>query len=644
MLLHMPAYAAGNTHAIQTYLQQGKPEQAISTAYMLLHEGNLDDNERKALLELIAQAQMIIVRAKHYENVEPAIQAIQTLIQEFPNQVNEPKRISQIIELYWKQNNLEQAQAYILDLQSRFPQSPEAQQGWLTLGKIYFIHKNYADARNSFLRFSLAYDTHTRQAREVRMWTALVDYEEGRFDIALQALEQVFKEDPSLITSQDNIYSRYIQLLRIKQRYPQALKQAELFLAQYKTSTHTAEIRLLHADIQRLLPQPNHEEIIKSYTILAETHADTIVGKQAFMRKMMLQLANKKQYAELKPGIIALKRIASSNQMSEVEDEALLLEARLWHRAAQFDPEHSPKQAAHAALLHFSMAQKSTNRTIATQALRDGQQAFILHIKQLLRNKQWYPASQLWLSFPAFHPTTQQQPHLHLDMAQGFRMLLAYPEASKILQQFQQEHSNSIFGEKVALEQAKLWAAQKDKQAISKIMQWLDRHEYSVYRPDMLLVVAQVHLQQQQYSLASHTLDLIQDYNLSPEVLATFWQTRAKTEQALNRWHMAAKAWSNYAQLETKNKEKTLLYEAHARFKAGEFPKAEQLYSITPDNLRDPLWAYRYSVCQLKNGKWKQGTARLAQLQNNPDAGIYADMATLVLTEHKAEQLLEKSL
>jgi len=63
----------------------------------------------------------------------------------------------------------------------------------------------------------------------------------------------------------------------------------------YKTSSHTGEVRLLQADMQLLQPNPNKKDIIKTYTILAETHADTVIGKQAFMRRMMLQIQDKKK-------------------------------------------------------------------------------------------------------------------------------------------------------------------------------------------------------------------------------------------------------------------------------------------------------------------------------------------------------------
>ncbi len=629
---------------IQTYLNQGKPEQAVTTAYLLLKEANLKNQERKTLLELIIQAQLMMVKAKHYEDVQPAVDALQSFIREFPQHADEPKLMWQMIDLYWNQNNLEETQSYILDLQNRFPQSPEATKSWFTLGKIYFIHKNYAEARTNFLRFAIAFPKDSNQGRQVRIWTSLVDYAEGRFDVAFKALQPIFEQQPELIKEQPSIYSRYIHLLRTEGKYAQALIQAKNFLSLYKTSSHTPEIRLLHADLLLLQPKPDKSAVIKAYSLIAEAQADTIIGKQAFMRKMMLQIEKQQQYSAIKPAIIALKRIANNNQMSQVEDEALLLEARLWKKVATLDPEHSPEQAEYAALEKFFRVSRSTHPDLKKQALNIGHKAFLDSIQYHLNIKDWEATTHIWQRFPAFHPPLEKSKQLYLSVAQSFRLSMQYNESSQLIQQLLTHAKSDLWREKLTLEQAKLWFDQGDPQSVQRIMRWLDQHEYSIYRPEMLLIVAQVHLQNKAYSLASHTLSLIQADDITYDTRKVYWQTRGKTEQALKRWHMAAFAWAQYTSLNTANKESGVFNEAHARFKAGEFAKAEALYSKVPQPLRTPIWKYRYSICQLKNGKWKQATARLTALKNNPDGGIYTSMAALTLAERQANQLLENSL
>lgn len=632
------------TDTMQAYLQQGKPEQAISIARLMLSNTSLNNRQRKALFEFILKAQLTIVKARHYEDVQPAIDTIKTLIQEFPTQINEPKLLWEIANLHWNQNNLEQTQADILDIQNRFPSSIEAKQSWLMLGKIHVIHKNYAEARNNFLRFAVLYPETSPQGYEVRMWTALIDYAEGRFDVALQTLNDIFNKKPTLITTQDSIYSRYIQLLHIKQKNEQALKQAKQFLAIYKTSIHTPEIRLLLADIQLLLSDTNRENIIKSYHLLANSEADTFIGKQAFMRKLMLQMENKKRYHDIKPAIIALKRIANKNQMSEVEDEAFLQEARLWHKVALTDPEHAPKQAVEAALQSFKLASKSKNHNLAKQAKIEGKQSFLTHIHKLIQQHAWNTATNIWQTFALFRPKLQQDKQLYFDIAHAFRLLYQYQPSESILEALQRSNSDSVWSDRATLELAKVWRDRQDSNGIQKIVRWLDSHEYNLYQHELRLVIAQIQLQSQQYNAASQTLETIPPQTLTATAKKTFWKTRALVHQALSRWHMAAEAWQTYATLNIPDRDQAKLFEANARFKAEEFVKAEKLYSNVPQSLRTPAWTYRYSISQLKNGKWNQAVKRLTELKNSPDAGIYTSMAALTLAERNANKLLENSL
>lgn len=643
--LTMTAHAEDKqTHAIRIYLNQGKPEQAISTARKLLGNESLSNEQRKSLFELILEAQLTIIKARHYEDVTSAVDTIKTLLKEFPEHINEPQLLWQITELHWNQDNLEAAQADILDLQNRYPTSAQAQQSWLMLGKIHYIHKNYAEARNSFLRYAVYFPEQSAQGQEVRMWTALIDYAEERYATALKTLNKIFKTNPHLITSQDSIYSRYIQLLHIQGENKLALTQARAFLATYKTSTHTPEVRLLLADLELLQPHPNKEDIIKSYNLIANAEPDTYIGKQAFMRQLMLHMQDKTSYTAIKPAIIALKRIANKNQMSDIEDEALLDEARLWHKVAIHDPKHSPKQATYAALQGFLLVSKSKNTTLKKQAETEGQKAFVAHLQTMIKQQAWNDVVDIWRTFTSFQPKPKIAKQLYFDVAKSLRLSFEYQAAESMFETLHQLSTSTVWGDKVMLELAKLWRDRGDKSGVRKIMRWLDNHEYTIYKPEMLLVVAQIQLQAKQASIASHTLTSISVSTLSNHAQQTFWKTSALVAQALSRWHMAAQAWQTYTAFNVDDHEQALLNQANARFKAGEFEQAEKLYQQTPEHLRNSAWAYHYSIAQLKNGKWNQATTRLTELKNKPEADIYTSMAALTLAERKAKQLLENSL
>ncbi|MDQ6988617.1 MAG: hypothetical protein Q9M19_01950, partial [Mariprofundaceae bacterium] len=548
-----------------------------------------------------------------------------------------------IAELYWNQGSLEDAQTTIIDLQSRFHQAEAIDKSWFMLGKIYFLNKNYSAARNAFLRYAVLVPSASDQGYQVQMWTALIDYEEKRFVQALQTLNHIMRKKSSLITQQESIYARYILLLDIQNQSKSALKHAKRFNKKHKQSLHAAEIRLLHADLLADLPNMKTATIIKAYGILAESEADTVIGRKAFMRKMMANVQHKTTYRNLKPVIIALKRIANQNQLSEIEDEAFLHEAILWERLAAFDSAHSPRGAAEAALEQFTQASSSVNPRLAKQAKKQGKVALKRQMKTLIKQKRWLPTVSLWERFPNFRPPDNEAAKLRFDVAHGLRLLMEYEQADSILQQLHSLADGSVWGEKVMLERARLWHDKADPQGVNKVMRWLDKHEYTLYRPEMLVLVARMQLQNKDAVAAAHTLKFVLPEDIAPDAQAEYWQVVARSAESLSRWHTAARAWRFYAQQDVDDAEKAKLNQAHALFKGHDFLPAEALYSKTPKSLITPVWQYRYSMCQLKSGKWNQALERLEKLKYNPDAGIYASMAALTLAEREGDRLLEEN-
>ncbi|MDQ6989653.1 MAG: hypothetical protein Q9M19_07200, partial [Mariprofundaceae bacterium] len=70
ILCSTPLWAAGEkAQAVRTYLHNGNPEQAIKTAQALLTDTRLHNDERQTLFELIVEAEILISRVRHYEDV-----------------------------------------------------------------------------------------------------------------------------------------------------------------------------------------------------------------------------------------------------------------------------------------------------------------------------------------------------------------------------------------------------------------------------------------------------------------------------------------------------------------------------------------------------------------------------------------------
>ncbi|MDX8382654.1 MAG: hypothetical protein R8M45_01155 [Ghiorsea sp.] len=635
--------ASGKTQGVRSYLYNGNPEQAVKTAHLLLADAKISNKDRQILFGLIVEAETMMTRVKHYEDVSAAVKATEDLIKEFPRTTREPTLRWGIIQLYWNQNKLEEVFALINNLKTQFPQSKEAKESWLMLGKTYYLNKNYAEARNAFLRYSVFVSSSSRNGREAQLWTALIDYEEKRFQQALSAMNKVFNKTKTLITEQESIYARYILLLDIQNNKKEALKQTNNFIKSYKTSRHASEIRLLHADLMANLPNIKAEEITREYRKLAEIEADTVVGRKAFMRKMMLQMKDKTLYRDIKPVIIALKRIANRNQLSEIEDEAFLLEGKLWERVTNLDPQHAPSKAEEAALTLFTRASSSVNPRIAKRAKQAGDKAFKRQIQSLISQKRWLHTVSRWEKFPNFRPSHNDAAKLRYDVAHGLRLLMEYEQAESILKELHDQADGSVWGEKVMLERARLWQDRGDPEGVSKVMRWLDRHEYTLYRPEMLVLVANMQMQDKDAVAAAHTLKFVTPEDIAPDAQAEYWNVKALTSEALLRWHIAASAWRMYAKQDIDNVDQALLNQANALFKGNDFSPAERLYAKTTKALQSPAWQYRYSICQLKSGKWKQALDRLEGLKYNPDAGIYASMASLTMAEREADRLLEEN-
>jgi len=629
---------------IATYLKIGSPEKASSTARALLKNTQLTNTERQTVLEYIVEAETTMARAKHYEDVKPAVAAIQTLINAFPNKVDEEQLTWEIANLYWDQDSYENAQAVLLDLQNRFPSHYESH---LMMGKIFYLNKNYADARNSFLRYALHVNSNSEQAREVRLWTALVDFAEKRFVPAFAAMEEIIKQQPELITNQESIYSRYILLLAMQNQNKEALRQADAFLSIYKATKHAPEIRLLHADLTLELFPKKASTVEKSYEILSINEADTVVGRQAFMRKMMLQARDEKSYRTLKPVIIALKRIANQNQLSDIEDEAFLHEARLWEKVAKEDAANAPTIAPETALTQYTRVTASHDAKLKHLAQAEGNAAFIRQIQNLIHQESWLRAVSLWERFPNFRPAPATSAQLRFDMAHALRQIMAFDQAETLLEQLHAQADGSVWGEKVMLERARLWLNRNDSTGVFKILTWLDKHEFTLYRPEMLVIAAQMQLKDKNAIEAIHTLEFVMADDLSPESRIEYWRVQALAAEQLSRWHVAARSWRMYANEHVDDKEEAKLNEAHALFKGNDFVPAAKIYATTPEALQSPVWQYRYSVSQLKTARATEITdtaiARLETLKNNADAGIYPSLAALTLAERQAERLMEKA-
>jgi len=636
--------ATGQIQAAITFLHNGNPEQAVITAQRALKKVTLTASERMALLATIAQAETMRATHQHFQNVQSAIQALDAVINEFPDSPDAPQFRWKQAWLWWQAGENRQAITAAREIIAQDQQVANLRRAWLLMARVHLRMKNYAYARSDLLQYGLKVRSHSRQQAIGMAWMAIVDQGESRADAAFKNLHAVYRVWPTVITSESELFGAYIDLLNRHGRKKAALKLANAFIRQYSDEPQSALVRLtranIHADDGQTIPAA-----IKEYSILADQQAETTIGRKAFMRKLMLEFRHEQQREKLLPVLMALKKIAAENQLSKIEDEAMLDMARLWTRVSDVNAD-ARAGAKHAppALEAYARAGASLDKHIAEAAKKEGAVWLKTYVSALLEQQQWLKAVTIWRHYPQLRPAIRTSQTLRLGVAHAMRMLMLFDTAEAMLQRLYAENRVSIRGQRIMMERARLWLDRRDADGVKKIMRWLNRHEFSIYRPEMLLIVARMQLARKQPELARQTLVSVSADDIAVESRIDYWKTKAEISEALSEYHHAARAWGQYRQNQGADGKLGLNNQAANLFVAGEYHQARKLYLLAPDDEHDAAWQYHMGVCQLHTGEVKQGTERLQRLAGQSgakgDASRFVSLAKLALADLQAEKLL----
>ncbi len=407
--------ASEASQAARTYLNSGNPSQSIKTAQRALKNTNLSPSERLALLSLIANAQIMIATHQRYERVDAAIKAINVVLQEFPENAQSAEFRWQLAWMQWQAGQQKQAISAARDIITQDQQTANLRRAWLLMTRIHLELGNFSYARSDLLQYGLQVDSGSREQATGMAWMAIIDIGEKRPKIAFKSLKMVYKKWPTIVSDDAQLFAAYIQLMHQYGSEKSTLKLSELFIGQYINTDQAAPVRLIHADIQAGA-EKTIGNAIKEYGIIAHKQAETSVGRQAFMRKMMLEFRHESDRDKLIPVMIALKKIATNNQISIIEDEAMLDLARLWVRLQQHDDtkkddtdkaDKKTKKANNSkapALQAYAHAANSLDKKIAQAATSEGQNWMSQRIQQALDQQQWLKAVSLWRQFPQLRP------------------------------------------------------------------------------------------------------------------------------------------------------------------------------------------------------------------------------------------------
>jgi len=643
-MLSSHAMAASNQRieGVRAILENGNPELAIKSAHTLLKNNQINNMDRRKLLEVIAKAEEIRTSFHHYSDVSYATRAWASLLKEFPHDKEAAAIRWQIAWLYWRQGKLPEAKRTAEEVIKRHPAAKETGKAELLLARIAIRRNRMRAARGHLLQYTLDADENKAAQARGLAWLAVVDFSEKRLSTALKGMEKAIRISRGIIASDAELQSIYIRLLYARGHRDKAMHLAEDFFKQYINTPYAPIIRLIHADL--LAQKGNSAKAVTEYDELAAAEAESSVGRKAFMRKLMLQHRKTSDVKPLKPVLAALQRMAARNQLSGIEAESMLDQAQLWERlSGKLD------KAAEKSLELYARTAASHDPDFSATALKKG--AALLHrqLKTRIHEKAWLQTVVLWKRFPQLrlHRSRGGEQkygniNIELGVAHAMRMLMQFPAAEEMLNRLYLHTRGSVEGQRIMLELTQLWLDREDADGYSRVMHWLDNHEFTLYRPDMLLVAASMQLAEGKINTASQTLHAVSPEDLAVETRAAYWRTEAYIDEALSRWHLAAKAWENHARYNKSAPNRILMKQANALFKAEEFAAAEKAYLAIPKKIRLGEWQYRMGLVEYHNGKWKQAEERLQRLTENKDAGEYVNMAKLELAEKRARVLLEQ--
>ncbi|HKJ84045.1 MAG TPA: tetratricopeptide repeat protein [Mariprofundaceae bacterium] len=631
-----PAAVSKRVAGIHSFLKQGNFSLAISAAQALL-KTKVSDDERFQLLSVLAQAEEMSASFSGYTDVNTAVHAYESLRKEFPKRSNEADILWRIAWLYWKSQDLERADITTQTILQQHPRAPEARKAALLRARILIKKGAYPKARGVLLAYyGLGENINAREEAEGLAWMAIIDRAEGRTKEAFKTMKKSYASVPKVIRHDPTLYAAYIKLLAQFGPKDEALHHAEQFVKHYITEPESPAIRLLEADL--LVQQGDDQKAADIYGILADRYGHRSVGKKAQMRQLMIWSRRTKERKKLSSTLKALSRIASSNQMSDIETESQLDQARILSRLAKVDDDPQRDVFQDRSIGLYALAASSTYKRFAEPAKKEGTVLFRHRLKEGLDQQQWLQSIVLWKRYPQLRPA--DAPELSFAVARAYMQLLDYTHGEAMLEKLYAEAKDTVWGQRVMLERARLWLDRGDSDGVSKIMHWLAGHEYTLYRQDLLLIVAHMQVNKRDFSTALQTLAGIQVGDLTPSLTSDYWHTTALVNVGLHRWHAGADAWRHLVGLRKGEARWDAMHaQAVALLKGGDTAAAEKVLLKIPENMRSPAWLFTMAKTMQKLGRFNEATDYLKKLADASPPNNYTTRARMLLAEQRADRL-----
>ncbi len=636
-LLAMPALSTAKPDnrpdIIRAFLSQGEYELAAKASRTLLEGKTLPEDTRFEVLLLLAEAEENLSERRNHAKEDTAIRAYRDLHKEFPKKFTAAKMYWKVAWLSWNHGKIDQAITALQIIIQKYANAPEAKKASLLYARHQIQEKDFTAARATLLGyFSLGSKFRGLDEDKGLVWMAVVDAAVGKSKHAYTSLKNIHATHPEMIEDESLIYATYIRLLAKYSNQQHLLQQAQNFANKHISAAQAPEIRLLLADTLMQRGQKQKAEMI--YGILSKQKKDMNVRKKAFMRHLIARHMESEDEAELGKLLGILSNMAANNQLSDVEPEARLYQARIYQRLGSGKPARLDK----ALSLYALTAASEISGKHVDASRKEGKDLLVLRLNDLLEQEDWLETVLLWKRYPNLRP--EKAGKLNFGIAQAYMHLMDFTHAEEILDKLYENSRGTVWGQRIMLGKALVWAEQGNANGIEKIMLWLSKQEQTLYRQDMLLMAARIQVGKGEIAAASQMLTKVTADDLTPEFRIDYWKTRARINLGLKHWHTAARAWEQAAELSAADEKwNNIFAQANAFIQGKDFIQAENVLLLFPDSRRNDSWHYYFALCAHHTGRRKLAEEHLTPLISGGSDNSYSIRARILLSETRLNQL-----
>lgn len=630
--INLDAAQADELENIRAKANSGDYEVALNMAHQLL-ETTPGTEKRYETLLFVFETEYLRSSLHGFDNIQKVEDAFASIRREFPERLDLESWLWKMAWIEWKGGKQKRAVEIAADLLRRYPSGPYSRDAILLMARVYLERGELEMAERYVLKLALLGSRTAEQKIQMKIFEMLINARRSpskAFEYARQAWsdgKQVIERDPFLFYSLIRIWAQ-------NGKPEDIVKKVEDFLSRYVEEDEVPYVNLIYGDVLYRLGLRKKSQFV--YAVLAERHPETVLGKKAFLRGLMVEYEKVKDEARLLPVIRSMARLERDNQLTEIEIEAGLDQAILYARLAR-----SSDHYILPALVHFAFSAKSDVKPFSDISRIKGKEMYLFGLGRYLENHERIKAITVWKRFSMFQTKTGKYLQVATGVALAYADMGVLDQAEALLMDIQRKSSGSLWADRNFLEQARIWLKRHDTDGVSKVMNWLAQHESTIYRSELLIIASRMYAERGDSAQAFQNLKQVDVLSLDEGMQMEYWRVQAELLSRLDQWGKAAEAWSRVVKLAKSSKDRNMaLYEqATAWLKGGEYDNAVRLYEAIPESVQDDAWAFHSAQAQMYAGEVRTAETKFRALAQK--SSRYALLARLELAARLTSQLKE---